>query len=83
MRASTPALIFTLHFLPALAAAAVADLPNIIFVLADDLGLGDVSSYNPQSKIQTPHIDHLAAGGMCFTDAHTASSLCTRPVMVC
>jgi hypothetical protein len=47
--------------------------PSIIFILADDLGYGDVSCYNPKSKIQTPHLDRLAAQGMRFTDAHTPS----------
>lgn len=51
--------------------------PNIIYILADDLGYGDVSAYNPDSKIKTPHIDQLAAQGMKFTDAHSPSSVCT------
>ena len=52
-------------------------MPNIIYILADDLGYGDVSSYNPDGKIQTPNIDKIAAEGMRFTDAHTTSSVCT------
>jgi arylsulfatase A-like enzyme len=52
-------------------------LPNIIYILADDLGYGDVSCYNEHSKIQTPHLDQLAAGGMKFTDAHSGSAVCT------
>ena len=51
--------------------------PNIIYILADDLGYGDVLIYNPQSKIKTPNIDKLAAEGMRFTDAHSPSSVCT------
>lgn len=51
--------------------------PNIIFILADDLGYGDVSSFNKNSKIKTPNIDKLAAQGVSFTDAHTSSSVCT------
>ncbi|MEL6193308.1 MAG: arylsulfatase [Bacteroidota bacterium] len=51
--------------------------PNIIYILADDLGYGDISSFNPNSKIQTPHLDALAEGGMRFTDAHSGSSVCT------
>ena len=51
--------------------------PNIIFVLADDLGYGDLGCYNPESKIPTPILDRLAAGGMRFTNAHTPSSVCT------
>jgi len=52
-------------------------LPNIVLVLADDLGYGDVRCNNPRGKIPTPNIDRLAAGGMRFTDAHTTSSVCT------
>lgn len=51
--------------------------PNIVFILADDLGYGDVTCFNTQSKIPTPNIDKLAAQGMRFTDAHTSSSVCT------
>ncbi len=54
-----------------------AERPNIIVILADDLGIGDLSCYNPQSKITTPNMDRLAAGGMRFTDAHTPSAVCT------
>ncbi len=52
-------------------------LPNIVYILADDLGYGDVRAYNPDSKIPTPHIDQLAREGMLFTDAHSPSSVCT------
>lgn len=51
--------------------------PNIVYILADDLGYGDVSAYNPESKIATPSIDKLAGEGMRFTDAHSPSSVCT------
>ncbi len=52
--------------------------PNIIYILADDLGYGDVQCLNPKrGKIPTPHMDQLAAQGMYFTDAHTSSSVCT------
>ncbi|MCF8715609.1 arylsulfatase [Joostella atrarenae] len=50
---------------------------NIIYVLADDLGYGDISALNPEGKIQTPNIDELANEGLKFTDAHTSSSVCT------
>ena len=53
------------------------ELPNIVYILADDLGYGDVSCYNAESRIDTPHIDRLAAEGMRFTDAHTPSAVCT------
>lgn len=55
----------------------VGKLPNIIFILADDLGYGDVSCYNENSKLTTVNIDNLAKGGVKFTDAHTNSSVCT------
>ncbi len=51
--------------------------PNIIFILADDMGYGDVSSFNENSKIRTPNIDLLAANGVMFTDAHTSSAVCS------
>jgi arylsulfatase A-like enzyme len=52
--------------------------PNIIYILADDLGYGDVQCLNPErGKIPTPHMDQLAADGMVFTDAHSSSAVCT------
>lgn len=52
-------------------------LPNIIFILADDLGYGDVRAMNPDGKIPTPNIDGIAHAGIKFTDAHSPSSVCT------
>ncbi|HDR51282.1 MAG TPA: hypothetical protein ENN90_06640 [Mariniphaga anaerophila] len=54
-----------------------SEMPNIVFILADDMGYGDVSAYNENSKIKTPFIDQLAKEGVMFTDAHTSSSVCT------
>jgi len=52
--------------------------PNIVFILADDMGLGDIKAYGgDKCKIDTPHADRLAANGMKFLDAHTSSSVCT------
>ncbi len=51
--------------------------PNILVILADDLGQGDLRCYNPQSRIPTPELDRLARQGMRFTDAHSPSSVCT------
>jgi arylsulfatase A-like enzyme len=60
------------------ASAAPAVKPNILLILADDLGYGDVHCYNEQrGKIPTPHLDALAAQGMRFTDAHTSSGVCS------
>ncbi len=52
--------------------------PNVIFILADDWGLGDVKTYGgDRCQIETPHMDRLAEKGMKFTDAHSSSSVCT------
>lgn len=51
--------------------------PNIIFILADDMGYGDLSLLNRESKIQTQHIDRLGREGIVFTDAHSSSSVST------
>ncbi|UCG85720.1 MAG: arylsulfatase [Gemmatimonadota bacterium] len=53
------------------------ELPNIVFILADDLGYGDPGSYNASSSIPTPNIDRLAGEGLRFTDAHTPSAVCS------
>jgi arylsulfatase A len=55
----------------------VGEKPNIIFIMADDQGYGDASSYNPESKIPTPGIDRIAKEGLRFTDAHSGSAVCT------
>ena len=51
--------------------------PNVVIILADDLGLGDISGLNPDAKLSTPHLDGLIERGMAFSDAHSASSVCT------
>lgn len=51
--------------------------PNVVFILADDMGYGDAQCYNAASKVPTPNIDRLAKQGMRFTDAHSPSSVCT------
>lgn len=56
---------------------AKAQSPNIILILADDLGYGDISAFNSKSKIQTPNIDNLSKNGIIFTDAHSSSALST------
>jgi arylsulfatase A-like enzyme len=50
--------------------------PNVVFILADDMGYGDVGAFNPESKIPTPRIDGLAREGIRFTDAHAAGAVC-------
>jgi arylsulfatase A len=52
-------------------------LPNIIYILADDMGYGDVSACNPNAAWKTENIDRIAAEGMMFTDAHSGSAVCT------
>ncbi len=59
------------------AAGAPAARPNIVLILADDLGYGDVGCYNDQAKVGTPNIDRLAREGMRFTDAHSPATVCT------
>lgn len=59
------------------AAATQPSPPNIVFILSDDLGYGDVGCYNKESKIPTPNLDHLATEGIRFTDAHAPDALCT------
>jgi len=51
--------------------------PNIVLILADDLGYGDISYLNPDSKIRTPNIDRIAQSGVVFTDAHSSSAVST------
>lgn len=58
-------------------ADASQEKPNIVYILADDLGYGDVTCLNPGGKIPTPHLDRLATQGMIFSDAHSSSSVCT------
>ena len=54
-----------------------SEKPNIVIILADDLGYGDVSGFNEDSKIFTPNIDRLVNEGVSFTDAHTSSAVCS------
>lgn len=51
--------------------------PNVVFILADDLGYGDLSSYNPQGRIRTPQLDRLASQGVRFTNAHSSAAVST------
>jgi arylsulfatase A-like enzyme len=61
----------------ALPGLAAQPLPNIVYILADDLGYGDPRCYNPESKVPTPNLDRLASQGVRFTDAHSGSAVCT------
>lgn len=62
-------------FLLATAGLSAADKPNLIFILADDLGYRELGSYG-QEKIKTPHLDALAAQGMRFTRAYSGNAVC-------
>jgi arylsulfatase A len=57
--------------------SATGNYPNILLILADDLGYGDVRCYNDESKVATPNIDRLAREGMRFLDAHSPCTVCT------
>jgi arylsulfatase A len=71
-------LAFTLLVATVVAApAAPSAKPNVIVVMADDLGIGDISPTNPDCQIRTPQLQKMAAEGLTFLDAHTPSSVCT------
>lgn len=74
-RLLTALAVMMLALMPGLAYANSA--PNIVYILADDMGQGDTSAYNAKSKIATPNLDRLAAQGMKFTNVHSNSSVCT------
>ena len=86
-RAQFPSLSLSSRLVPALVrvslllifghVGAAAPAPNLVLILADDLGWGDPVAFNPDSKVSTPHLDRLAAEGLRFTDAHTPSAVCT------
>lgn len=67
------------------AAGVLAEQPNVIFMLADDLGYGDLRSYNPKSEgeapnstpIRTPNLDRMAKSGVRYTDFHSAAPICS------
>lgn len=73
---TAPLFLALLFLLPALRVE--ESRPNVLLILADDLGYGDVQCLNPErGRIPTPHLDRLAAEGRIFTDAHSGSSVCT------
>jgi len=65
-----------LFCLPWFAHAAAAEKPNIIYIITDDLGYGDIGCYGAR-KVKTPNLDRLASQGCRFTDAHSTASVCT------
>ncbi|MEM9018096.1 MAG: arylsulfatase, partial [Verrucomicrobiota bacterium] len=71
-------LAFLLFLLGSLLAFEASAKPNLVYIICDDLGYGDIQCLAPEtSKIPTPHADQLASEGMTFTDAHSGSSVCT------
>lgn len=77
MNAFAPTSWLCLSFLCTISSQLTASKPNIIYVLFDDMGYGEPGCYRKDSKLKTPNMDRLAAQGMRFTDAHSASSVCT------
>ena len=75
----TPTSILALSVVALTCAAPICGqtLPNIIIIYADDLGYGDLSSYNPKAAYKTPRLDRMAAEGIRFTDAHSPSTICS------
>lgn len=69
--------VFLLSLAALTGSVAAGELPNIVIILADDMGWGDPQCYQEDSKCPTPNLDRIAAEGMRFTDAHTPSSVCT------
>ena len=76
IRRSVLAAIFCL---PALVGAAADEVrhPNVVLILADDFGVGDIQAHFPDNKIATPHLDRLVSQGISFTDAHSPSAVCS------
>ena len=72
-----PIIVLALAAAPFSGPAPGAGLPNIVLILADDLGYGDTGCYNDRAKVVTPHVDRLAREGMRFTDAHSPCTVCT------
>ncbi|NND95710.1 MAG: arylsulfatase [Pirellulaceae bacterium] len=68
--------LLSLLFVLSIADSCYAQQPNVVLIFADDLGYGDLGCYGA-TKIQTPNIDKLASQGRRFTDAHSASAVCT------
>lgn len=69
-------LIVTFLMVITVQAQVTQKLPNIIFIMVDDMGYGDIKAFNSDSKIATPQLDKLANSGMIFTDAHACASSC-------
>lgn len=76
VRALMALLFYAIFMLSDASITNAAQQPNIVLILADDMGYGDIRAYNAKSKIPTPHLDRLASEGMRFTDMHAGASWC-------
>jgi arylsulfatase A len=76
MRIIAAAICF-LIFVSANHSSVAADRPNIVVILADDFGVGDIQAHYPNNRIATPYLDQLVSSGMSFTDAHSPSAVCS------
>ncbi|HRN72166.1 MAG TPA: arylsulfatase [Ginsengibacter sp.] len=70
-------LVFSLAFFSTAIYAQKSQQPNIVVIMADDMGYGDISALNPDSKIHTPVLDRLIKEGRYLSEAHTSAALCT------
>ena len=77
VRNSVHVLYFLALAFTTISCAQTSKKPNIIVIYTDDQGYGDISALNPESKFKTPNLDRLAKEGISFTNAHSASSVCT------
>ena len=75
VRGNIPSILIVILF--GLSIGRAAERPNVVLIMADDLGIGDISPTNPECKIKTPNLQALADSGLTFLDAHTPSSVCT------
>jgi arylsulfatase A-like enzyme len=73
----TGAMIVVLYLCSSFTKDNTLSMPNIVLIVVDDLGYGDIGVYNPVSKIPTPNVDKLASKGVMFTDGHTSASQCS------
>ena len=69
--------LFAWHIFPSAVCLSADDRPNIVVILADDFGVGDIQAHYPDNKIETPFLDQLVRQGMSFTDAHSPSAVCS------
>jgi len=77
MRFATSIALLSVAVLGSCAAEQPKRGPNIVLILADDFGVGDIQTHYPDNKIATPFLDQLVQDGMSFTDAHSPSAVCT------